>query len=335
MFRKFFVAFTSALLLQQAAYAGEQIRAVGSSTVYPFVTVAAESFGRSSSHKTPIIESTGTGGGFNLFCSGADGQSPDLSNASRQIKQRERDLCAKNGVNNITEIKIGYDGIVLANTAGARSYALTKQQLFMALAKKVPAAGKLVANPHMKWSDIDASLPDIKIEVYGPPPTSGTRDAFVELVMEKACVDLPEFKAAYQNKSARKKACHVLREDGAFIEAGENDNLIVQKLNNNDDALGIFGFSFLDQNASTIQGSKIDGVQPTFESISSGKYPVSRPLYVYLKDEHVGQTPGLKEFVQELVSNNAIGEEGYLIDRGLIPLPEAELVALQKEIDSK
>ncbi len=321
--------------ISNTAFAGEQIRAAGSSTVYPFVTVAAEEFGRNTKFKTPIIESTGTGGGFKLFCAGAGSDTPDLSNASRAIKKSEEELCAKNGVKGITEIKIGYDGIVIANAVGSKKFNLTKKQLFLALARKIPVVGKLVKNTNKKWSDIDSKLPAKKIEVYGPPPTSGTRDAFVELVMQKACVNLPEFKSEYPNKKSRKKACHVLREDGAFIEAGENDNLIVQKLKNNPDALGIFGFSFLDQNASSVQGSSIDGVQPTFENISSGKYPVSRPLFVYLKDSHVSKTPGLGKFVRELVSDNAIGEDGYLIEKGLIPLKQSELSAIQKTINKK
>jgi phosphate transport system substrate-binding protein len=320
--------------LSSTALAGEQIRAAGSSTVYPFVTVSAEEFGRNSKHKTPIVESTGTGGGFKLFCAGDGAKTTDLANASRAIKKSEKELCAKNGVKGITEIKIGYDGIVIANVVGATKLSLTKGQVFKALARKVPAGGKLVDNPYKKWSDIDSKLPAKKIEVYGPPPTSGTRDAFVELVMQKACVNLPEFKAEYPDKKKRKKACHVLREDGAFIEAGENDNLIVQKLKNNSDALGIFGFSFLDQNASSVQSSKIDGVKPTFENISSGDYPVSRPLFVYLKDSHVSKTPGLREFAKELVSDNSIGEDGYLIEKGLIPLGEDELAAIQKTINN-
>lgn len=317
------------------AFASNQIRAAGSSTVYPFITVAAEEFGRGGKFRTPIIESTGTGGGFKLFCEGVGGQTIDLSNASRAIKQSERELCTKNGVTDITEIKIGYDGIVVANVIGAPKFDLSKKQIFNALAKKLPVNGKLVDNPNKKWSDVDSSFPDTKIEVYGPPPTSGTRDAFVELVMEKACVKLPEFVSAFPEKKARKKACHLVREDGAFIETGENDNLIVQKLQSNDKALGVFGFSFLDQNKALVQGSKVSGFEPTFENISSGDYPISRSLYVYLKDAHIGKTPGLKEFAKELVSEKSIGEEGYLIDKGLIPLSEEEFASINNTINSK
>jgi phosphate transport system substrate-binding protein len=335
MFKKIICTSFAIASIASGAMASNQIRAAGSSTVYPFITVAAEEFGRSGEFKTPIIEATGTGGGFKLFCEGVGEQSTDLSNASRKIKKSEIDLCAKNGVKDITEIKIGYDGIVLANTLGSPDFDLTKAQIFSALAKEIPSEGKLIANPNKKWSDIDASFPDTKIEVYGPPPTSGTRDAFVELVMEKACVDLPEFKAAYPDKKARKKACHVLREDGSFIETGENDNLIVQKLTNNDTALGIFGYSFLEQNASIVKGSKVSGFKASFENIASGDYPVSRSLYVYLKDAHLDKTPGLKEFAKELVSEKAIGEEGYLVARGLIPLNEEELEKISNTLNSK
>jgi phosphate transport system substrate-binding protein len=199
-------------------------------------------------------------------------------------------------------------------------YKLTIEHIFKALARRIPVNGSLIENEYTHWSDIDASLPKVKISVYGPPPTSGTRDAFVELIMEKACVDLPEFKAAYPEKKERKKQCHLLREDGAFIESGENDNLIIQKLRTNRDALGIFGYSFLEQNSEIVQGASIGGATPEFESISRGEYPVSRPLFVYMKDAHVAKIPGLGEFVEELVSDNAIGVEGYLTFKGLVPL---------------
>lgn len=318
--------------------AGDHIRAVGSSTVYPFVTVVAETFGNNTEFKTPIIETTGTGGGFKLFCAGVGGDHPDVANASRPIKSSEKELCATNGVKDITEIKIGFDGIVLANVKGALKYNFSKKILFLGLAKQIPMGGKLVDNPNKKWSDVDAALPDVKIEIYGPPTTSGTRDAFVELVMEKACKDLPEFKAAFPDKKVRKKACHLLREDGHYIEAGENDNLIVQKIQSNNKAIGIFGFSFLGQNGDIVQGSKIEGVEPTFENISSGEYGISRSLFVYVKDNHVANTAGLKEFVTELVSDEAAGDFGYLTEKGLIPLPEDDLMEMQKraaELDAK
>ena len=323
------VACAAFSLPAQAFAAGQQIQAVGSSTVYPFVTVVAEAFGNGTDFKTPIVESTGTGGGFKLFCAGLGDTQPDLANASRAIKASEKELCAKNGVTDVTEIKIGFDGIVLANAKGSMQYNFSKKILFLGLAKKIPMDGKLIDNPNQKWSDIDPLLPDVKIEVYGPPTTSGTRDAFVELVMEPSCKNLPEFKAVYADKKARKQACHLLREDGHYIEAGENDNLIVQKLQSNSKALGIFGFSFLDQNGDIVQGSHIDSIEPTFENISDGSYGISRSLYVYVKDAHVGKTKGLQEFITELVSDEAAGEFGYLTEKGLIPLPTDELITMQ------
>lgn len=328
------LAAIATVALPSQAFAKDQIQVVGSSTVYPFVTVAAEEFGNSTDFKTPIIESTGTGGGFKLFCSGVGEDTPDVSNASRAIKETERAMCAENGVKDITELKIGYDGIVLANSKEHSRYELTKEQIFLALAKQIPSDGKLIDNPNTTWKDVDPSLPEEKIEVYGPPTTSGTRDAFVELVMEPSCKDLPEFKAAFPDKKARKKVCHLMREDGHYIEAGENDNLIVQKLQSNPAALGVFGFSFLDQNSNTVQGSLISGVEPTFENISSGDYGVSRSLFVYVKNAHISETAGLQEFATELISDKAASEFGYMSEKGLIPLPETELGAMQGRVSA-
>jgi phosphate transport system substrate-binding protein len=305
-----------------SAEARDEIRMVGSSTVFPFATAVAEQFGKSSGFKTPVIESTGTGGGFKLFCAGAGEDSPDISNASRAIKKSEIEACAKNGVTEITEVKFGYDGIVLANSKAHGQYSLTVKQVWLALAKEVPVNGKLVPNPYQTWAGIDPSLPAEKIEVLGPPPTSGTRDAFVELVMDKGCEEFPEVEAL--EGDAKKAACQSIREDGVYVEAGENDNLIVQKLEANPKALGIFGFSFLDQNSDKLQGSKMDGVEPTFESIADGSYEVSRPLFFYVKNAHIGVVPGIKEYVAEFMSEKAIGIEGYLTDKGLIPMPDDE-----------
>jgi phosphate transport system substrate-binding protein len=307
----------------------EQIRVVGSSTVYPFTTKVAEQFGRTTSFPTPVIESTGTGGGFKLFCGGVGVEHPDVTNASRAIKESEVQLCEDNGVDELTEVKIGYDGIVVANAKGAPAFDLTRQQIFLALAKEVPqgdAAGKLVANPHTTWDQIDPALPRQEIEVLGPPPTSGTRDAFVELVMEAGCAEWDWIAALKSDDEDRFKAiCHTLREDGAFVEAGENDNLIVQKLGTNHDALGIFGYSFLEENQDRLKGASVDGVAPTFDNIAAQTYPVSRPLFIYVKGAHVGVVPGIEELVREYVSDRALGEDGYLPEIGLIPLPPAEL----------
>jgi phosphate transport system substrate-binding protein len=314
------------LLAAVPAGARDQIRIVGSSTVYPFATAAAEEFGRSSEFKTPIIESTGTGGGMKLFCAGVGVEHPDVTNASRRIKASEVGLCERNGVDSIVEIKIGYDGIVLANSKKAAKQAFTLRQIFLALAKQVPApSGELIPNPNRTWKDVDPSLPDVKIEVLGPPPTSGTRDAFNELAIEGGCKTFPELAALEkQDKSRYKQICRAIREDGAYVEAGENDNLIVQKLVSNPNAFGVFGFSFLDQNVDIIQGSQVEGVEPAFEKIASGDYPVARSLYIYVKNAHVGSIPGIREYMEEFTSEKAIGEDGYLADRGLIPAPQAE-----------
>lgn len=307
--------------------ARDYIQIVGSSTVYPFATVVAEQFGKTSSFKTPKIESTGSGGGLKLFCAGVGVQHPDVANASRRIKQSEVDRCAKNGVAEIIEVKVGYDGIVIGNAKGGPTLNLTRKDLFMALAKDVPAAGSstLVENSAMTWKDVNDALPANKIEVLGPPPTSGTRDAFAELGLEGGCKKIKWIKAMKKaDKNKYKATCHTVREDGAYVEAGENDNLIVQKLEANPNAFGIFGFSFLDQNSDKIKGAMIDGVAPTFDNIADGKYPVSRPLYVYVKKAHIGTIPGIAEFLADFTNDNAWGEDGYLTDKGLIPMPDAE-----------
>ena len=309
------------------AAARDYISVVGSSTVYPFSTVVAEQFGKTSSFKTPKIESTGTGGGMKLFCAGVGVSHPDIANASRRIKKSEYEDCQKNGVADIVEVKIGYDGIAVANAKGNAPLALTRQDLFLALAKEVPdpkEPSQLIANPYKTWQQVNPALPAAKIEVLGPPPTSGTRDAFVELVLDEACKKIPAIEALKADKNRHKAACQGVREDGAYIEAGENDNLIVQKLIANPNALGIFGFSFLDQNTDKVQGCPVEGVAPSFETIADGRYPVSRPLYFYVKKAHQGAIPGIAEYVAEFVSDKAAGSEGYLSERGLIPLPEAE-----------
>ena len=306
----------------------DYISIVGSSTVYPFATVVAEQFGKSTNYKTPKIESTGSGGGIKLFCQGVGVQHPDITNASRAIKKSELATCAKNGVKEVVEIKIGYDGITVAHSKAAQPVRMTRKELWLALAKEVPdpnGGATLVANPYKTWNQINPSLPSSKIEVLGPPPTSGTRDAFVELVMDEGCDAIPMVKALKKSdKKLHKKVCQSIREDGAYVEAGENDNLIVQKLTANPNAYGIFGYSFLDQNKDKIQGVAVEGVTPEFDAIASGKYPVSRPLFFYVKKAHVGVIPGLKEYMAEFTSNKAMGTEGYLAERGLIPLSTAE-----------
>jgi len=307
--------------------ARDYINIVGSSTVYPFSTVVAEQFGKTTKFKAPKVESTGSGGGIKLFCDGVGVKFPDIANSSRRIKSSEVAQCKQNGVSEIVELKIGYDGIVVANSKQGKPLVLDLPHLWLALAKEVPdgTSGKLKPNSATTWAQVDSKLPDIKIEVLGPPPTSGTRDAFVELAMESGCSSVDWIKALKASDEKRfKSICHTIREDGAFIEAGENDNLIVQKLEANPSAFGIFGYSFLDQNSEKVRAASINGVSPTFETIGNGGYPVSRPLFVYVKKAHVGVIPGITEYLSEFTSPRAFGPDGYLADKGMIPMPDAE-----------
>ena len=310
------------------SHARNQISVVGSSTVYPFSTVVAENFGRDTGMKTPKIETTGSGGGMKLFCAGLGVNHPDITNSSRRIKKSELEKCSKAGIE-VVEIKVGYDGIVIANSKKGEKFNLSKRDIFLALAKDVPEGnaegGKLIPNPNKTWKEVNSNLPDIKIEVLGPPPTSGTRDAFNELAIEGGCKTFPNLKAIKKEDKKKYKAiCRAVREDGVYIEAGENDNLIVQKLAENKNALGVFGFSFLAENEDKIQGSNIDGNEPTFENIASKAYPVSRPLYFYIKTAHVDVIPGIREFIEAYTSDDAFGPDGYLSERGLIPMPDEE-----------
>ncbi len=346
----------------------DMVSIVGSSTVYPFATVVAERFGRSSNFKAPKIESTGSGGGLKLFCKGVGAQTPDITNASRRIKKSEYDDCQANGVTDIVEVLVGFDGIAVANAKQAPRLKLGRKDIYLALAKDVPGMnGQLVPNPNKTWKDVNPALPDIRIEVLGPPPTSGTRDAFAELALGGGAQSIPDLKTlrsldagnadeiralmaklaipqgvydalvekkgkAPSGKDLFKAVTYAVREDGAYIEAGENDNLIVQKLEANPDAVGVFGYSFLEENGDKVQGSIVDGVAPDFDTIASGEYPVSRPLYFYIKAAHVGKIPGIQEYAMEFTSNRAMGEDGYLLEKGLIPLDEQELKQVQADV---
>jgi phosphate transport system substrate-binding protein len=314
------------------AEARDQIRIVGSSTVYPFTTTVAEQFGRSSGMKTPVVESTGTGGGMKLFCGGVGENHPDATNASRAMRKSEFQDCKKNGVDGIVEIKIGFDGLTIAQSKQGPGLKLTLGQVFLALAKEVPGKdGKLVANPYRNWSDIDPGLPNVKIEVLGPPPTSGTRDSMHELFMEVGALQIPAVAALRKSDpKAFDKAWKTLREDGAYVEAGENDNVIVQKLEANRNAFGVFGFSFLDANSAKLRGVPLEGIEPTYDNIAGGKYKGSRPLFIYIKKQHVGIVPGLDKFSAEYVSNRALGEDGYLAKKGLVTLPKNQLEPVRK-----
>ena len=325
------------VVLPQTAIARDQINIVGSSTVYPFAIVVAEKFGKTTDYKTPKIETTGSGGGMKLFCAGVGTQHPDFTNSSRAIKKSEIKNCNKNGVGDITEVKVGYDGIVVANSKSARRYTIDTMDLYLALAKEIPnpdGSETFVTNPNKTWKDVNPDLPAIKIEVLGPPPTSGTRDAFSELALEKGgCKKIKWIETLKkENKQEYKAKCHTTREDGHFIEAGENDNLMVQKLVSNPNALAIFGFSFLDQNSDKVQGSIINGIEPSFDNIADGKYAISRPLFFYIKNAHVGVIPGMQEYVEEFLSDSASGDDGYLGEKGLISMPAEERAELNPKV---
>jgi len=311
-----------------AESARNYIRIVGSSTVYPFAETVAETFETETEFNRPKIESTGSGFGFKLFCSGIGDEYPDITNASRAIKKSEIEKCKKNGIQEIVEIKIGYDGIAIARDKNSVDIRLSLNDIFLALAREVPdprGGEKLVKNPYKTWREVNSNLPDQKIEVLGPPPTSGTRDAFAELVMEGGCKTISWIKEIRKNQKVRfKNICHSIREDGVYIESGENDNYIVNKLSQYPNALGIFGYSFLDQNKDRIKGCSIEGVKPDFDSIADGSYPVSRPLFFYVKQSHIGKIPGIKMYLKEFTSEKSFSAAGYLSKRGLIPMSEGE-----------
>ena len=314
----FVLSLLVAIAISGVASARDQIKIVGSSTVYPYATVVAEKFGKSG-FKTPVIESTGTGGGMKLFCAGVGTQHPDITNASRAIKSKEKALCAKNGVKDIVEIVVGNDGISFAHSVKAKDMNFTKEQLWRALAHDVDVNGKVVKNPYKKWSDIDKSLPNKGIKILVPPPTSGTRDAWNSLVMGKGCSKAAKAAFTAAGKKA-KKACAKLREDGLAVEAGENDTLIVNKLAADPDMFGLFGFSYLVANKDKIKATKIEGKLPSLASIQDYSYPIARPLFFYVKKAHVGTVPGIKEYLKEFTAKGTMGPKGYLTDIGLVPL---------------
>lgn len=308
----------------------DQIRIVGSSTVFPYTQAVAEQFGAATGGAAPVVESTGTGGGMQIFCGGVGPDHPDITGASRAMKKSEFELCVQNGVESVSEVLIGYDGLSIAHSQQGPELNLTKAQIFQALASEVEVNGEIVANPYKNWNEIDPSLPASAITVFGPPPTSGTRDAFVELVMLEGCEAFPAIAALEGDR--KDEVCERMRQDGPFIEAGENDNLIVQRLNADTNSVGIFGYSFLYENTDTLKAVAIDGVLPAFETIADGSYAVSRPLYIYVKNAHIGVIPGLQEFLTEYTSEAAFGEGGYLAERGLIPLPADQREAIRTAV---
>lgn len=318
------------------ASARDQLLIVGSSTVFPYTQAVAEEFANQGG-AAPVVESTGTGGGFKVFCAGVGEAHPDITGASRAIKKSEFDLCTTNGVTDITEALIGYDGLAMAvSRANEVDFNLTLTQVYLALAAQVPVDGVLVDNPYKMWSDIDPSLPAFAILAYGPPPTSGTRDAFVELAMHAGCEETDYAKSLEADEAAYDKYieedCSRMRQDGLFVEAGENDNLIVQRLETDANAVGIFGYSFLYENLDNLKGVKIDGVDPNLETIASFDYPISRPLYFYVKNAHRGVIPGMNEFINTYAAEEAMGAGGYLSERGLVVLAAETLKEVQTNL---
>lgn len=322
-------------VLSMGAIAAERdyITIVGSSTVYPFATVVAENLRKQGKFKAPKVEATGTGGGMKLFCAGNGIDTPDITNASRKIKSSELDACVANGVIAIVEVPVGYDGLTIANAKSAPKLSLTLEDIYYALAKEIPnKKGEMIANPNKTWKDVNPSLPATKIEVIGPPPTSGTRDSFNELAVEGGCGKNPVMKDIKSADSKKfEKLCRTIREDGHYIEMGENDNLIVQKLQANPNAVGVFGYSFLEENSDKVKAVSIAGVDPSFETVLDNTYPLSRAMYFYVKKAHVGKVPGIHEYVTEFTSKKAAGEEGYLADKGLIPLAPEKAAQVAKD----
>ncbi|GAB4388973.1 PstS family phosphate ABC transporter substrate-binding protein [Albidovulum sp.] len=326
-------AVSALVLMASAAAARDQIRIVGSSTVFPYTQAVAEQFVNNTGAPSPIVESTGTGGGMKIFCEGVGEQFPDITGASRAMKKSEYDLCQQNGVTDITEAMIGFDGLSIAvSRANDFDWDLTQGEVYLALAAQVPVNGEWVDNPYRKWSEINPNLPDVDILAYGPPPTSGTRDAFVELAMHEGCKELDYVKNGGFDSKWVEENCSRMRTDGPFVEAGENDNLIVQRLEADPHALGIFGYSFLYENLDKLKGVRIEGVEPTTDTIADKSYPISRPLFIYIKNAHRGVIPNLEEFIEEYMSDDALESGGYLSERGLVPLSDERRMELQDTV---
>jgi phosphate transport system substrate-binding protein len=307
------------------AQAREQVRVVGSSTLFPFASVVAENFARNSRWKSPVVESTGTGGGFKLFCRGAGPDTPDITDASRPMSDGERQECVRNRVGRVIGIRVGSDGIIIASSAGTAPLHLTREQLYRATAKTVAIADRLIANPYRRWVDIDPGLPNRPIIVYGPAPNHGTRDAFAALAMTPPCERLAPIRK--MSRQEQQQACQSVREDGAWIDVAGDYRSLLARLSNDQNAVAVLTFSYLNQNRNVIQAASIDAIEPSFESIGAWTYPLSRPLFLYVKQAHVGLIPGLAEYVQEFTSERAAGAHGYLVDQGLGPLPPGFLRA--------
>ncbi|QGR02236.1 phosphate ABC transporter substrate-binding protein [Ehrlichia ruminantium] len=306
----------------------QHIHVVGSSTAFPFIAAIAEEFGRFSDYGTPIIESVGSGMGFSMFCQGVGKSTPDIVMSSRKVKGAEIELCKSNNVNDIIEIIIGYDGIVIANSNNSNKLDFTKKDLFQALSKYSTSeeyTQNMPANDFKYWSEINSRFPNVDIEIYGPYKNTGTYNILIEEIMQDSCINHKNFIEVYPDLKKREHACSMIRNDGKYIEVAANENIIIQKIAKNNAAFGIFSFSFLIQNQDKIHGNKIAGVEPTYETISSGKYILSRPIYIYIKQKHISGFPGLKEFIKAILKQESIGKNGYLVGLGFIPLSNSEL----------
>lgn len=321
---------TVLLILPGAGAVREQVRVVGSSTVFPYAQAVAEEFTEATDSASPVVEATGTGGGMHIFCAGLGPRTPDVTTASRRIRPAEVAACHANGVIGITEARFGEDAVVIARSRTGATAGFTRAQLFQGLAASVEVRGEIVPNPYRRWREIDRALPDEPITVYGSPYTSGTRDAFIELVMDEGCAAFPAIAALPPDR--RTEVCGRIRQDGAFITAGESDNVIVRRLVADPAAIGIFGYSLLAPNTDRLRGVALDGVVPTKDAIASGAYGAVRSLYLYVKNAHRGVIPGLERFLAEFTSEAAIGPGGYLVERGLVPLAAEERTGIRTKV---
>ncbi len=337
--KKTTIALLATISLSTSLSARDQIKMVGSSTVYPFASAVAEELGATTKYPTPVVESTGSGGGLKLFCAGNGLNTPDITNASRRMKAKEFKMCEKNGVTDITEAVIGFDGIAFAQDKSNKPLSITKKQLALAVAAEVPSkdGSSLIKNPYKKWSDIDASLPNREIIIYGPPKSSGTRDAFEDMVLKSTFSKMSIYTDLYKadkDKNKKYKKYSIIRQDGVYVPSGENDNIIVQKLTKNKSSFGIFGYSFLIENDDKLDGVKINNIAPNPDTISSGEYPVSRSLFFYTKNSHKKDVPAMNKYIEMFMSENMIGRDGILSEIGLISLPDTQREEIRKTVTS-